>query len=165
MSGHLRHPLGRHEGGRLDRRHACVLQPLDQLDLHRRGHAPRLVLQAVARRDVDDPDLSWQAHARRLYFFFFARAEGFAASSQPGTRFSRNERTPSLPSSDARAVAMRTAMSASRSGAIGRFATAWIKSLVTACAPGAPWTSSPRIAFTVASSSSGCAISWMKPMR
>src|SRR5882724_312601 len=60
--GHLRHPLGRHERGGLDRRETRVLEPFDQLDFHRSRHAPGFVLQAVARCDVDDADFARQAH-------------------------------------------------------------------------------------------------------
>src|SRR4029077_16867318 len=127
-----------------------VLQPFDELELHRGGNALRLVLQTVARRDVDDADFAGQAQERVL-LLFFGRAACLAALTQAGWRFSRKERTPSLPSADARAVAMRTAMSAISSGPSGRPATARISSLVTACAPGAPWTTCPRIAFTAAS--------------
>ena len=51
---HLRHPLRRDEGRRLDRRQAGVGQALDQLDLDRGRDLARLVLQAVARADLDD---------------------------------------------------------------------------------------------------------------
>ena len=54
--GHLRDPLRRDERRRLDRRQAGVREPLDQLDLHRGRHLARLVLQAVARADLDDAD-------------------------------------------------------------------------------------------------------------
>jgi hypothetical protein len=53
--GHLRHPLGRHEGTGLDDPAAGLRQPLDKGDLHRRRQALRLVLQAVARPHLDDP--------------------------------------------------------------------------------------------------------------
>ena len=54
--GHLRHPLRRHESRGLDRLQAGVGQPLDQLELHRRGYFARLVLQPVTRTDLHDFD-------------------------------------------------------------------------------------------------------------
>jgi hypothetical protein len=54
--GHLRHPLGRHEAGDLDLLQAGVLQAVHQRDLDRGGHRLLLVLQAVARADVDELD-------------------------------------------------------------------------------------------------------------
>src|SRR5258705_1412304 len=64
-----------------------------------------------------------------IYFFFLAPFFT-ACCSQAGLRFSRNARTPSLPSADARAVAIRVAMSSINSGSIRRLATVWIRSLV-----------------------------------
>ena len=57
--GHLRHPLGRHERRRLDRGEARVGQQVDQRDLDVGRHHRLLVLQAVARADLDQADPSW----------------------------------------------------------------------------------------------------------
>ena len=50
---HLRHPLRADEAGDLDLAQAGGLQPVHQLDLDRRVDRLLLVLQAVARADVD----------------------------------------------------------------------------------------------------------------
>src|SRR6185295_9208770 len=55
--GHLRHPFRRHERRGLDRAKPRRGEPLDQLELHFGRHFARLVLQAVARSDLDDLDL------------------------------------------------------------------------------------------------------------
>ena len=55
--GHLRHPFRADEAGDLDVRQAGLLQPLHQLDLVGGGHRLRLVLQAVARTDLDQGDV------------------------------------------------------------------------------------------------------------
>src|SRR5690349_13222964 len=52
--GHLRHPLGADEAGDLDLLQARILQALDEAQLDLGGHRLLLVLQAVARADVDD---------------------------------------------------------------------------------------------------------------
>ena len=51
--GHLRNPARRDEAARLDRLKARLRQPLDELDLDVGRHGGRLVLQAVARPDLD----------------------------------------------------------------------------------------------------------------
>ena len=56
---HLRHPLRADEAGDLDLLQPGVLEPLHQLDLDARVDGLLLVLQAVARADVD------QGHAAR----------------------------------------------------------------------------------------------------
>jgi hypothetical protein len=61
--GHLRHPLRRDEGGRLDRRQAGVGEALDQLELDRGRHLARLVLQPVARPHLDQSNFSRQLHS------------------------------------------------------------------------------------------------------
>ena len=53
---HLRHPLRRNEGRRLDRREAGVGEPVDQRDLDVGGHHRLFVLQSVARSDLDEAD-------------------------------------------------------------------------------------------------------------
>src|SRR5258708_29291328 len=67
--GHLWNPLRGNEGGRFDRGQACLGELLDEFDLDRGGNVCRLVLQAVARRDVDDANFAWQAHASALPTF------------------------------------------------------------------------------------------------
>ena len=54
---HLRHPFRRDEGARLDHRQPGLGQRLDQRHLGRDRHRRRLVLQPVARADLDDGDL------------------------------------------------------------------------------------------------------------
>jgi hypothetical protein len=55
--GHLRHPLGADVAGDLDLTQTGILQPAHQLDLGGRRDGLRLVLQAVARADIDQGDL------------------------------------------------------------------------------------------------------------
>ena len=64
-TGHLWHPLGRHEAAHLDIAEASGTQVVDQT--HLVGDADRLflVLQAVARADFDQAYLSRQIHMQR----------------------------------------------------------------------------------------------------
>ena len=55
--GHLRHPARADERRHLDRREAGGGQPVDERDLVGGGDRRVLVLQAVARPDLDDPDV------------------------------------------------------------------------------------------------------------
>jgi hypothetical protein len=59
---HLRHPLRRHERGRLDHRQSRIGQAVDQFDLDRGRHVLRFVLQPVARTDFDHFDFFRQRH-------------------------------------------------------------------------------------------------------
>ena len=52
--GHLRHPLRRHERRGLDRRQPRIAQAVDQADLDVGRDGALLVLQPVARADLDD---------------------------------------------------------------------------------------------------------------
>ena len=51
---HLRHPLGTHKAGRLDVAQPGGREQVDEGDLGRGGHNLFLVLQTVARSDLDD---------------------------------------------------------------------------------------------------------------
>ena len=51
---HLRNPLGRHERRGLDRGQPCVAQAVDEPDLDVGRDRALLVLQPVARADLDD---------------------------------------------------------------------------------------------------------------
>ena len=59
--GHLRHPLGRDEGSRLDIGKAGGGQAVDQLHLDVGGHEFLFILQTVARRYFDDLDAEGKA--------------------------------------------------------------------------------------------------------
>ena len=60
--GHLRHPFGADEGGRLDAAQAGPRQPVDQFDLAGRADVDLFVLQAVARADLDDAHVQRKRH-------------------------------------------------------------------------------------------------------
>ena len=53
---HLRHPFRADERAHLDRRQIRGAQPVDELDLVGGRHARALVLQPIARADLDDGD-------------------------------------------------------------------------------------------------------------
>ena len=72
---------------------------------------------------------------------------------------------PSLPSSEARTTAMRSAVSAMTLSSIGRLATARISAFAAACACGPATSSAPSISLTLASSSSGGTMSCTSPIR
>jgi len=59
---HLRHPLRRDERRCLDDAQAGIGQPLDQFDLGRGRNDQLLVLQPVARADLDDFDFGGEVH-------------------------------------------------------------------------------------------------------
>ena len=54
--GHLRHPLGRDEGGGLDHRQAALGEPVDERDLGRGGDLGGLVLKPVPGPHLDHLD-------------------------------------------------------------------------------------------------------------
>lgn len=60
--GHLRHPLGRDEAGRLDVAEAGRAQAVDQLQLGGGADRLGLVLQAVAGADLDQANLFRECH-------------------------------------------------------------------------------------------------------
>jgi hypothetical protein len=55
-AGHLRHPTGRDEAAGFDAFQADIGERLDELDFDIDRKGGGLVLQAVARRDLDDAD-------------------------------------------------------------------------------------------------------------
>ena len=76
---HLRHPAGRHEGGRLDGLEPGRAEAGDQLDLGLGADDLLLVLQAVAGAHLDDADMGGEVHA--------CSVQAVAASCRPRVCF------------------------------------------------------------------------------
>src|SRR5690606_25784706 len=151
--GQLRHPFGADEAGGLDAAQAGGREPVDQLDLVGSGNELLLVLQAIARADLDDADEV--VHAYTVQRAGRGKRESMVQSfrAQCGARFSRNADRPSRPSSEARSAAISAALarsSASRSPPAAQ--TSRTSTLADALATGPALRSSSSCACTASSS-------------
>ncbi len=92
---HLRDPLGVHEAGDLDPAHTRGDAALDQLDLLPGAQLGRVVLQAVAGRDLDDRDVP---HGVVTLLWRATSAAAWAGHRRPaGARAEVDERPSAAP--------------------------------------------------------------------